>query len=709
MNQSGGTFHITVIAGSEFFNGGTFTNMGDIVYDSNGNSNFAPIFVNSGRFEIASGGLFLNSGTTVNSGVLSLLNNATLAVTSGTFSNTVSGSITGSGTLNVVSTSFTNSGTLSPGSSAGELTIFGDVTFDANSVVLIELEGLTQGTEYDLVSISGTANLDGTLRVLETGGFETTAGDDFTVMTYGGRTGNFATLEPSFGDTYSSPVEGAAEVTLSVTDTGNTISWDGGAGTLNWTDAANWSGDVLPGPADNAFIDSASGSVTLSSSSQSIRGLGIADGQELILGVGGVLDVASSSLVSGSTGMLTLQGGTLQGTGSVSVNGTLNWESGTISVSNLTTSGTVNLNTGGTKVLTSRWESSGTANFNDGIVDLSGTASFLENTGTFTITTTDSADTIQGSGTFVNEIGGMLVKSAAGTMILQMGDFINIGTVDVDNGVLDFSVSSTSFGLYDLDLTGVISFSGGIHNIEANTPIAGFSQGTLLVNGGTVFLREPLMAFRSGAVALNSGVIDVQENATIETTFTMTGGIVEGARDLLVNMFDWSGGTISVDNLTTVGTTDLNGAGTKTLTHRWTNNGTINFNDGTLDITGVFGALDNDGTLSIATTDSADMIVGSGVLNNNAGAMLEKAGTGTITIAPSFFNNAGITDVDSGILAFTVSTVTTGTFDIDSGASIAFTAGSHDINTASPVTSSSAGTFLVNGGTVLFNSSATPS
>ena len=33
-------------------------------------------------------------------------------------------------------------------------------------------------------------------------------------------------------------------------DDGCTTTWDGGAGSVRWSDAANWSGDSRPGPSD---------------------------------------------------------------------------------------------------------------------------------------------------------------------------------------------------------------------------------------------------------------------------------------------------------------------------------------------------------------------------------------------------------------------------------------------------------------------------
>ena len=46
----------------------------------------------------------------------------------------------------------------------------------------------------------------------------------------------------------------------------SSIAWDGGAGTSNWNDAANWVGDVRPGQNDDAQIGAAFSALTISSS-----------------------------------------------------------------------------------------------------------------------------------------------------------------------------------------------------------------------------------------------------------------------------------------------------------------------------------------------------------------------------------------------------------------------------------------------------------
>ncbi|MGG2329508.1 hypothetical protein ACE40V_24455, partial [Salmonella enterica] len=81
------------------------------------------------------------------------------------------------------------------------------------------------------------------------------------------------------------------------------------AGTSNWLDAANWTGDVLPGVNDLVFINLAGGADVVLNASPSITlaGLTIGDANSLTL-TGGSLN-APTTVQGGGT--LTLQGGTL--------------------------------------------------------------------------------------------------------------------------------------------------------------------------------------------------------------------------------------------------------------------------------------------------------------------------------------------------------------------------------------------------------------
>jgi fibronectin-binding autotransporter adhesin len=84
-------------------------------------------------------------------------------------------------------------GTISPGNSAGIVTIDGNYTLRAAGQLQIELAGTLSGTQYDQLLITGSATLDGTLQVSLLGGFAPVSGDSFDLLTTtSGVTGTFA-------------------------------------------------------------------------------------------------------------------------------------------------------------------------------------------------------------------------------------------------------------------------------------------------------------------------------------------------------------------------------------------------------------------------------------------------------------------------------------------------------------------------------------
>jgi hypothetical protein len=102
------------------------------------------------------------------------------------------GSLTGTGTLNGPVTIGAEA-SIGPGSSPGSMTINGDI--DLNGLFLIEIGGLTSGTEYDVLNVTGTANLGGTLDVdfFDLGGglFGASLGDTFDILTAETLSGKF--------------------------------------------------------------------------------------------------------------------------------------------------------------------------------------------------------------------------------------------------------------------------------------------------------------------------------------------------------------------------------------------------------------------------------------------------------------------------------------------------------------------------------------
>src|SRR5262249_38520270 len=58
----------------------------------------------------------------------------------------------------------------------------------------LELGGLTAGSQFDRLSTSGVVALNGTLNVSLINGFSPAFGNSFQVLTFGSRTGDFATI-----------------------------------------------------------------------------------------------------------------------------------------------------------------------------------------------------------------------------------------------------------------------------------------------------------------------------------------------------------------------------------------------------------------------------------------------------------------------------------------------------------------------------------
>lgn len=119
-----------------------------------------------------------------NSGTINVLQNGINF--SGVLHNQTSGIIKGLGTviLPINSSNFTNDGVFAPGASPGTLNIIGDYHSNASSAFDIDLDGLIQGTEYDLLAIQGDASFDGNVQVNL--GFDADVNDEFIISTVSG-------------------------------------------------------------------------------------------------------------------------------------------------------------------------------------------------------------------------------------------------------------------------------------------------------------------------------------------------------------------------------------------------------------------------------------------------------------------------------------------------------------------------------------------
>ena len=153
--------------------------------------------------------------------------------------------LSGSGTFigDVINTA----GTVSPGGAGatGILTINGVYTQGANGALLIELQGTAVGTGYDQLSVSGNANLDGSLTISEINGFNAVALDSFTYLTTAG------IINGDFGGKRIFPVGFALPQTTLTQQSigfgdGVTVYFDNFIGNADWNDANNWSSGFVP-------------------------------------------------------------------------------------------------------------------------------------------------------------------------------------------------------------------------------------------------------------------------------------------------------------------------------------------------------------------------------------------------------------------------------------------------------------------------------
>lgn len=105
------------------------------------------------------------------------------------------GTFGGTGQVSVSVMDFNQTGgILQPGGSPGTLSINGNYVMGPGATLVAELGGLNQGVNYDLLSVTGDATLNGTLDVQLFGGFAGNVGDQFDIISANNINSDFATV-----------------------------------------------------------------------------------------------------------------------------------------------------------------------------------------------------------------------------------------------------------------------------------------------------------------------------------------------------------------------------------------------------------------------------------------------------------------------------------------------------------------------------------
>ncbi|RMH42669.1 MAG: hypothetical protein D6694_07735, partial [Gammaproteobacteria bacterium] len=206
-----GAGHTIQGAGNLLFNTGGMVNKGIIIADQPKNPLIidpdAKGVVNRGKLIARGlGGLQIYFGPFTTSGQVSVAAKSTLN-RKGDYTQTggvtiVNGALTATGLIQLQGGMLKGNGTVSsvnntgggvaPGIAAGILHVNGNYTQGAGGRLISEIGGLTAGSQYDQLLITGRATLFGGLTVRLAGGFVPAVGNTFTVLTAtGGISGRF--------------------------------------------------------------------------------------------------------------------------------------------------------------------------------------------------------------------------------------------------------------------------------------------------------------------------------------------------------------------------------------------------------------------------------------------------------------------------------------------------------------------------------------
>ena len=157
----------TFTAGALVTGGGTMTVTDTGSLDVAGDSTINTSFFNGGLLTVESGATLSLNGPITQAGTIRL--NGGTITTLQTLRLVIS-PLSGSGTING-NVSDSNA-PISPGASAGIITINGQLSLLNNAKLVMEIGGLTQGTEYDYLAVSGMVGLGGTLELQMLNGFQ---------------------------------------------------------------------------------------------------------------------------------------------------------------------------------------------------------------------------------------------------------------------------------------------------------------------------------------------------------------------------------------------------------------------------------------------------------------------------------------------------------------------------------------------------------
>jgi hypothetical protein len=265
------------------------------ITDQNGNNALTGFTTNSstGKLTLSTGQSLTDSAAAVtNAGTLTVGKNSKLLLSAATGTYTQSaGTTTVDGTLQAKGgitfnggSVFGNGGTLSVGTNTvtdnatfnigdqtmkpGKETIAGKYSQGSIGALNIDIGGTTAGTQYDQLTITSTASLNGVLNLDLINGFVPTLSETFDILNASSITGTFATINGTSinGSEHFGVVYNSNNVTLDVlSGPGGTPTWGGGGQLASNTLASGTNGGVAGTPEPGSLVLLGSGLLGLAS------------------------------------------------------------------------------------------------------------------------------------------------------------------------------------------------------------------------------------------------------------------------------------------------------------------------------------------------------------------------------------------------------------------------------------------------------------
>jgi hypothetical protein len=466
--------------------------------------------------------------------------------------------------------------------------------------------------------------------------------------------------------------------TVTTAPASSTLVWTGAdaANNTNWSNPNNWSTHTTPVAGDTVVFDATAQNALATVDAAFAPGGPLADIQVTWGG-----EIAINSGFNLTAFNVEFGGGTLDGTGTLTVADNLTWSAGTMSGGGTTvvadTAGLL-INDPTNVVLGNRtFNNFGAGVFSGARWDYGSGGVFNNEAGATFNMQSDANLNALGTSAFNNF--GSFTKSVAVNTSRIGPAFNNTSKLDVQSGTLSLDGGGTSTGIFVAESGAALDFGGGTDDLSAaSTQIYG--GGTLGFTGATVTIGGGYAV--TGTTSISAGEVDFNDAAT-STTVVQSGGTLGGSATFTANgSFEWSGGTMAGSGTTVIpfgAALTIDDQGDVTLSRTLSNFGPAVFSGARWDFSG--GVFNNESGASFALQSDADFNALSASTFNNMGSFVKSPGTGTAHIQPTF-NNSGTVDVKTGTLSLDGGGTSSGSFTAESGATLDFGGGTHDLSAA---------------------------